>query len=258
MRTSCHSTGGCCAIGYRRVSTSEQANSGLGLDAQLTAIVAGAAKFGLRLAATFTDAGVSGGLPLEQRQGLLAALDALGKGDTLIVARRDRLGRSVLNVAMLARLVERKGARIYSAAGEGTDDDGPTSVLMRQIIDAFAEYERAIIRARTKAALQAKKARGERVGGVPYGSQVGADGRALVPQENEQRVLRIFSELRAAGWTLRGIADELNRQGFRTRTDGPWRHQYVWNMAVALEGGTEGRLVIPQEVAWSQPCGAES
>jgi DNA invertase Pin-like site-specific DNA recombinase len=143
--------------GYRRVSTQEQAGSGLGLDAQQTAIQAVARRMGLPLAETFTDAGVSGGLPLEQRPGLLAALDALKKGDVLLVAKRDRLGRDVLNVAMFERLAERKGARIVSAAGEGTDQNDPTSRLMRQIVDSFAEYERAIIRARTRAALAVKR-----------------------------------------------------------------------------------------------------
>jgi hypothetical protein len=52
----------------------------------------------------------------------------------LLVAKRDRLGRDVLNVAMIERLLERKCARVVSAAGEGTEDDGPTSILMRQII----------------------------------------------------------------------------------------------------------------------------
>ena len=80
------------------MSTAEQAGSGLGLDAQRTAIAAGAARLGLPLADTFTDAGRSGGLPLEQRPGLLAALDAVGKGDVLIVAKRDRLGRDVLAI----------------------------------------------------------------------------------------------------------------------------------------------------------------
>jgi hypothetical protein len=89
------------AIGYRRVSTAEQE---LGLDAQQAAIIAGAARLDLPLADTFTDAGLSGGLALEQRPALLAALDALGKGDVLIVAKRDRLGRDVLNVAMFERL----------------------------------------------------------------------------------------------------------------------------------------------------------
>jgi len=219
------------AIGYRRVSTAEQAGSGLGLAAQQTAIAATAARFGLPLGDTFTDAGVSGGLALEQRPALLAALDALGRGDALIVAKRDRLGRDVLNVAMLARLVERKGARIVSAAGEGTDDDGPTSILMRQMVDCFAQYERAIIQARTRAALAVKKARGERVGGIPFGSQLGADGRTLEPHADEQRALGLLRELRAAGYTFRAVADELNRQGFRSRTGGRWVRQSVHMLA---------------------------
>src|SRR5687768_16883666 len=106
-------------VGYLRVSTSEQANSGLGLEAQRAAIEDTASRLALELQDVFTDAGVSGGLPLARRPGLLAALDSLRKGDTLIIGKRDRLGRDVLNVAMFERLVERKGARIVSAAGEG-------------------------------------------------------------------------------------------------------------------------------------------
>ena len=219
------------AIGYRRVSTAEQAGSGLGLDAQQAAIAAGAVRLGLPLADTFTDAGISGGLALEQRPGLLSALDAIGKGDVLIVAKRDRLGRDVLNVAMFERLAERKGARIVSAAGEGTDTNDPTSRLMRQIVDCFAEYERAIIRARTRAALAVKKARGERVGGIPFGSQLAGDGRTLEPHADEQRALGLLRELRAAGYTFRAVADELNRQGFRSRTGGRWVRQSVHMLA---------------------------
>ena len=64
----------------------------------------------------------------------------------LIVAKRDRLGRDVLNVAMIQRLIERKGARVVSTTGEGSDDDGPTSQLLRTIVDASGQYERALIR----------------------------------------------------------------------------------------------------------------
>ena len=219
------------AIGYRRVSTSEQAGSGLGLDAQQESIATAAQRLGLELAETFTDAGVSGGLPLEQRPALLAAIDALRRGDVLIVAKRDRLGRDVLNVAMLERLTERKGARIVSAAGEGTDTNDPTSRLMRQIVDCFAEYERAIIRARTRAALAVKKARGERVGGIPFGYQLAVDGRLLEGHPEEQRALALVRELRAAGYTYRAIAEELNRQGFRSRTGGLWVRQSVHQLA---------------------------
>jgi DNA invertase Pin-like site-specific DNA recombinase len=221
------------AIGYRRVSTQEQAGSGLGLDAQQAAIEAAAGRLALALGDTFTDAGISGGLPLEQRPALLAALDAVHRGDVLIVAKRDRLGRDLLNVAMLERLVERKHARIVSAAGEGTDDDGPTSILMRQIIDSFAQYERAIIRARTRAALQVKKNRGERIGGIPFGYQLADDGRTLLPHAEEQRALAVLRDLRGKGHTYQAIADELNRQGFRSRTGAPWVPQSVHNFCRA-------------------------
>jgi DNA invertase Pin-like site-specific DNA recombinase len=224
------------AIGYRRVSTAEQAGVGLGLDAQNASITAAAQRLGLTVADTFTDAALSGGLPLEQRPGLLAALDALKRGDVLLVAKRDRLGRDVLNVAMFERLAERKGARVVSAAGEGTDADDPTSRLMRQIVDSFAEYERAVIRARTRAALAVKKARGERIGGIPYGYRLAADGRMLEQDAGEQRVVGTIREKRQAGETCRAIADALNGMGFRSRTGGPWVRQSVHLLARTVLG----------------------
>jgi site-specific DNA recombinase len=215
------------AIGYFRVSTDEQSSSGLGLEAQSAAILAAATRFGLTVAESFTDAGISGGLPLEQRPALMAAVNALRRGDVLIVAKRDRLGRDVFNVAMIERLAEKKGARIVSAAGEGTDDDGPTSILMRQIIDAFSQYERALIRTRTKAALHAKRGRGERCGGIPFGFQLAADGRSLMPNATEQATLAVVADCRRRRLSLRAIAAELNRRGYSTRSGSPFRFQYV-------------------------------
>lgn len=214
-------------IGYRRVSTQEQSNSGLGLEAQQLAITVAAARLGLPLAETFTDAGVSGGLALEQRPALLAALNALGKGDVLVIAKRDRLGRDLLNCALIQRLVERKKARVVSAAGEGSDDDGPTSVLMRTIVDAFSQYERALIQSRTRAALAVKKTRNERIGGLPYGSRLAGDGRTLEPHAEEQRALTLLLELRAAGCTMAAVAARLNELGFRSRAGGRWTKQAV-------------------------------
>ena len=215
------------AFGYRRCSTESQVDSGLGLDAQQTAIETAATRLGLTMGQTFTDAGVSGGLALESRPALLAALDALEAGDVLLVAKRDRLGRDLLNVAMIERLVARRGARVQSAAGEGTDDDGPTGRLMRQIIDAFSEYERALIRARVRAAMAAAKARGRRVGHVPFGQQVTHDRRHLQPHADEQQLLAVMHAQRAAGVTVRELARRLNEQGYRTRRGNRWYHQAV-------------------------------
>jgi DNA invertase Pin-like site-specific DNA recombinase len=214
------------AIGYLRVSTESQADSGLGLEAQEAAISAAAARLGLSLAQTFKDT-VSGGLALEYRPALVAALDAVRAGDVLLVAKRDRLGRDVLNVAMIERLVERRGARVVSAAGEGTDDDGPTGQLMRTIIDAFAQYERALIRARTRAAMAAAKKRGQRVGQIPFGMALGDDGRTLVPNPEERAVLAEIHRLRNRGYALFSIAEELNGRGWRNRQGRAWLPNFV-------------------------------
>lgn len=215
------------AFGYLRVSTDGQADSGLGLEAQRAAVEAAAARLGLALADVFTDAGLSGSLEIEARPGLSAAVDALRRGDVLLCAKRDRIGRDLVGVALVERMVTRKGARIVSASGEGTENLDPGSVLQRQIIDVFAEFERRMISYRTKAALQAKRVRGERTGTVPFGFRLAADGRTLEPHPAEQEILSILRELHAHGFKSREIAEELNAQGFTTRRGSPWRRQYV-------------------------------
>lgn len=219
------------AIGYCRVSTDKQADSGLGLEAQEKAISAAATRLGLALGPMHTDAGISGAAELADRPGLMDAIADLRRGDTLIVAKRDRLGRDVIAVAMIERMVVKAKARIVSAAGEGTESDDPTGQLMRRIVDAFGEYERLLIGARTKAALKAKRARGERFSGrVPFGYRLAADGRQIEPEAAEQAILAVVRDCRQAGFSQRAIADELNRQGFSTRSGVRWQHQYVANV----------------------------
>ena len=132
-----------------------------------------------------------------------------------------------MNCALIQRLVERKKARVVSAAGEGSDDDGPTSVLMRTIVDAFSQYERALIQSRTRAALAVKKSRNERIGGLPYGRKLASDGRTLEPHPEEQRALTLLLEMRAAGFTMAAIAARLTELGFKTRGNGAWTKQGV-------------------------------
>lgn len=222
------------ALGYLRVSTDAQAESGLGLDAQRAAIVTAAARLGLALADTFTDAGLSGALDVANRPGLFAAINAIRRGDVLIVAKRDRLGRDVIALAMIERLIVRKGARVLSAAGEGTEADDAASMLQRRILDAFGEYERLLIGQRTKAALKAKRQRGERAGNLPFGFALADDGRTLLPCLAEQRIIGLIRQLREAGYSLRAIADRLNAEGFTTRRGSAWRHVYVANIAHTL------------------------
>ncbi|MBI3726285.1 recombinase family protein [bacterium] len=208
------------AIGYIRVSTNEQATSGLGLDAQRTAVAGGASRLGVDLAHVFEDAGFSGALSLEDRPGLLGAVEALRRGDVLLVAKRDRLGRDPIAVAMVDRLVARKGARVVSALEEGTNGDDPTNVLMRRMLDAFSEFERLLIGARTKAALRAKRARGFRAGNVPFGFRATVEGK-LEADPGEQAVMALVRQLRAEGKKLREVVSELHSRGVVGRTGKP-------------------------------------
>ena len=211
-------------IAYLRVSTDQQTQSGAGLDAQHDACLRVAGE----LAGVYRDEGVSGKTGLDKRPALLEAIAELGKGDVLIVAKRDRLGRDPLVVAMIESAVQRKGARIVSAAGEGTDSDSPTDVLMRRMVDAFAEYERLIIGARTKAALQAKKARCERTGSIPYGFRCD-DGVNLVKDELEQAAIVVIKEMNIKGLSLRNIASRLEKLGYLPRGKA-WHPQSISNI----------------------------
>lgn len=205
-------------VGYIRVSTEEQAQSGLGLEAQQEALRAATARMGVEYGPPIVDDGTSAALALDKRPRLLEAISSLQKGDVLLVAKRDRLSRGdPVAMAFIERFVAKRKARIVSAAGEGTDDDEPQNVLFRRIIDAFAEYERAIIACRTRGALRAKRARGEVAGNIPYGyaavlandgrtTKRGAPARRLEQDPREQTALSFMRERHAAGDSLRTIA----------------------------------------------------
>ena len=218
------------AVAYLRVSTEDQH---LGPEAQREAIERWASTRGIRVLSWHIDQGVSGGAELDKRPGLQAALDALknGAAATLVVAKRDRLARDVVLAALIERLAEKEGARVTSAAGEGGDDaNDPSSMLMRRIVDAFAEYERALIRSRTRAALGVKKKRGERVGTVPFGFHLAADGKALEADEREQAVIARARSLRAAGASVRGIVASLASEGVLGRAGRPLCKSAVENV----------------------------
>ncbi|MHC4473237.1 MAG: recombinase family protein [Planctomycetota bacterium] len=181
--------------------------------------------------------GSPGGTPVEKRPGLNLALDALAEhgAGVLLVAKRDRLARDVVVGAVAERLAERLGARIFSADGTG-NGDSPEAQLMRHLIDCFASYERALIGARTKAALRVKKQRGERVGSIPLGYRLAEDGGMLEEDPREQEAIALIHELREDGFSLRAIDKELRRRGFRPRGGRRWHVQSLANVLRAAFG----------------------
>lgn len=202
------------AIAYVRVSTDHQ---DLGPEAQKVAIQRWCQTNGIEVVAVFQEE-ISGGVPIDKRPQLLAAIDALAihSAGVLIVAKRDRLARDSIAAGMIERLVERQGSRVMSADNCG-NGEGPEAQLMRGIIDLFAQYERALIKARTKAALGVKKARQERIGKVPFGYQLSLDGVHLEPHIKEQEVIALMVSMRADGSTLREITERLNNEGIPAR-----------------------------------------
>jgi DNA invertase Pin-like site-specific DNA recombinase len=215
-------------IGYIRVSTDEQT---LGPQVQRTALARWCQQHGAELVDVHADQGISGGADVEARPGLMAAIATLkthGAG-VLLVAKRDRLARDNYVNAMIHRLVERSGATVRSADGSG-DGDGPEAVLMRRIVEAFAEYERLLIQARTRAALAVKRARNERVGAPPYGWRLAADGVRLEADPAEQATVARVQQYRREGLTLREIGERLASEGVAPRAGGRWHPQTIANM----------------------------
>ena len=204
------------AIGLVRVSTSRQE---LSPEAQHAAIRAWCGTRHVELVDVLTEIGVSGGAELADREQLVTALRRIEAGEAglLVVAKLDRLARDPRVAATVEHVLGKVGARLVSAAGEGTEDDTPQAIMMRRLVQMFAEYERLVIKLRTRTALRAKRKRGERVGSIPMGYALGDDGKLLVVDPAEAAMVARVRELADGTRSLRAIARVLAAEGFAPR-----------------------------------------
>lgn len=191
-------------IGYVRVSTDEQADSGAGLAAQRQAIEAECARRGWTLAEVIEDAGYSA--RNLKRPGIARALELLDshQADGLIVAKLDRLSRSMIDFTGLMDRAQRKGWDLV-ALDMGVDTSTPQGEMLANVLATFAQFERRLISQRTKDALAQKKAAGVKLGRP-----------RLLPDAVRARV----AQERSDGMTLAAIAAGLNRDGIRTAQGG--------------------------------------
>ena len=180
---------------YSRVSTEEQAERRNGLEAQRAAIDAEAERRGWDVE-HFADEGASGKYINEKLREVLQLL-ASGQGDGLVVSKMDRLARSIINAA---DIMERANGQGWSLVvlDLGVDLTTASGRLIAQVMSSFAEYERAQIGERTKAALAAKKRRGERLG-RPRVAQAGVVRRIVMDRNAGQTYERIARALSAEG-----------------------------------------------------------
>jgi DNA invertase Pin-like site-specific DNA recombinase len=207
-------------IGYTRVSTSEQADSGLGLDAQRQSIEDACRSREWHIQQLIEDAGVSA--KSLDRPGLndaLAALEA-GEAEALVVAKVDRLSRSVLGFAtLMERFRKREWALV--ALDIGVDTSTPAGSLIANTMANFAEFERQVIGQRTREALAVKRSAGVRLGR---------------PRSLPDAVVAEILRRREGGESFRAIADDLNARAIPTAQGGRQWHPATVRSVVLSRG----------------------
>lgn len=208
------------AITYRRVSTADQADSGAGLDAQADRLTAAVTARGWSVVADLADEGASG-KRLVRRPALTEAMAMLDRGeaDALVVAKLDRLARSVADFARITETAKRRGWSLV-VLDVDLDMSTPTGLLVANVLASVAQWEGDIISARTADALAARKARGVRLGR---------------PVELAQDVRQRIADERAGGDSLRVIADRLNTEGVPTARGGRWHASTVRSVLGSLD-----------------------
>jgi len=196
-------------VGYVRVSTQEQADSGAGLAAQRAAIEAECKRRGWVLVTILEDAGCSA-KSTKNRPSLEAAITLIeaGGAEALVVAKLDRLSRSMLDFATLMDRAKNSGWAIV-LLDVGFDMTTPNGELMVTMLAAFAQFERRLIGQRTKDGLAVKRAEGVQLGR---------------PRTMPEKVVARIKREHAAGKSLNSIAKRLNDDAIPTAQGGAQWH----------------------------------
>ena len=216
------------AVGYVRVSTKAQGESGLSIAAQKRQIRDYCKQHGLKVKKYYTDI-ASGSTGIGEREQLDLMLSELHAGCVVVVSKRDRLSRSMLVTLILERELKKVSCQIHSAESSEMNGEDATAELMRNIMSAVATFELKRIRTRISDALQEKKQQGFKLGKAPFGYKI-ENGKLLIDESTIQTRRRI-EELRDEGTGWNSIARMLNAEGHSTqRARGKWYASTVFNM----------------------------
>lgn len=210
------------AVGYVRVSTEKQAAEGVSLGEQQQQIISFAVASGYEIVDVLSDEGISGSKDEDSRPGLAGVLRLVKEGvaTTVIVTKRDRLARSQALAGHVETQIKKAGGVLVILDEAGISD------VTRAVLTMVAEVERLLAIQRTKAGMRALKAKGVVLGAVPFGYTRDKAGRLHALPEEGERVEEI-RQLRAAGKTLKQIADHLTDVGVPTKRGGRWSPQHV-------------------------------
>jgi DNA invertase Pin-like site-specific DNA recombinase len=167
----------------------------------------------------------------DNRAELQAALSACGKGTVLVVYSLSRLARSTRDTIEIADWLSKVGADLVSLS-ERLDTTTAAGKMVFRLLAVLAEFERDQIAERTRTALQHKKSQGERVGSVPYGCALAADGVHLAADPTEQEIIALVKRLWADRLSLRAFAERLEAAGYQPRGKS-WHAQSIANILEA-------------------------
>ena len=215
------------AIGYVRVSTEDQATEGVSLEAQKAKLVAWCMVNDYELSDVLVDAGLSGGRA-DNRPGLQAAIDQACKTKSaLVVYSLSRLARSTKDTIAIGEKLDKAGADLVSLS-EKIDTTSAAGKMIFRMLAVMAEFEKDQISERTKMAMSHKRSKSERVGTVPYGFDLSADGITLTENAGEQATIKTIQVLRARGISLRDIAFNLTESKHPTKKgNAKWSHMTI-------------------------------
>lgn len=213
------------AYGYIRVSTDEQKEEGVSLDAQSEKIKAYAILNDFDLMEIIRDEGKSG--KDMDRPGLQRLIDLSDgpEADAIIVYKLDRLSRRTRDILYLIEEVFKRGHTRFLSITEQIDTKTAMGKFFLTMMGALAQMEREVISERTRAALAYKKAKGDPLGAVPYGFKL-EDGK-YEKDPGEQKIVRRIKRLREKGKSYRQIATILNGEGIPAKRGGKWNHSAV-------------------------------
>jgi site-specific DNA recombinase len=216
-------------VGYTRISFEEKSRDGVSLAAQAEKVRLYCELHALGMLECVVDAGVSA--KSLDRPGLSRVLAMLDSGEAagLVVFKLDRLTRSLGDWSMLIdRYFGRPGGPSLFSVSDSIDTRTAAGRMVLNMMMTVAQWERETIVERTRGAMQFKKSRGERISGmIPYGADLAADGRTLVPNGAELAALEDVRRWHAEGWPLRRIAAELQARGVPTKSGRPWSYSTI-------------------------------
>ena len=217
-------------VGYVRVSSDKQADAGMSLEVQESQIIKYAELYDIGLGEIIMDAGESA--KSLKRPGMLRLIELMDSNlcQGVLIVKLDRLTRSVKDLCYLLERYFSKD-KILISVQEKIDTNSAMGRMVMNVVMSISQWEREATSERTKSVLQHKKTKGERIGNIPFGYKLAADGIHLEEDLSEQRVIDFIKTQRSTGKTLAEISVDLANEQLYSRYYKPFNLSQISKMA---------------------------